>query len=132
MHSIQTPIGVYTPTRMLQGGSDSGNHFQAVSQDKFEAAKIQMLQWIDDFLLYAKSEADLLISIENFLSVCKEFGFKVHAEKSTFFRRKAKFCGRLLSEQGAQYDPRHFNALLNMKSSVMLTSYSSSYAQLTG
>eukprot|EP00171_Calliarthron_tuberculosum_P018752 IDg18752t1 len=92
MHSIQTPLGVYTPTRMLQGGSDSGNHFQAVSQDKFESRKIKMLQWIDDFLLYAKDETDLLKSITDFLSVCEEYRFK-----------------------GVQYDPRHFDALLNMK-----------------
>ena len=26
--SIQTPVGVYTPTRILQGSTDAGNHFQ--------------------------------------------------------------------------------------------------------
>lgn len=34
--SIQTPIGAYMPTRILQGLTDAGNHFQAVSLPAFE------------------------------------------------------------------------------------------------
>lgn len=31
--SIQTPLGVYSSNRMLQGSTDAGNHFQAVTQE---------------------------------------------------------------------------------------------------
>eukprot|EP00171_Calliarthron_tuberculosum_P021209 IDg21209t1 len=86
MHSIQTPIGVYTPVRILQGGSDSGNHFQAVTEEKFQAGDVKkLLQWIDDFLLYAKDEQELINNIEKFLIVCKNCNFKVHALKTTLF-----------------------------------------------
>ena len=78
--SIQTPIGVFSPFRVLQGGTDSGNNFQDVTREAFEGGVNQMLQWIDDFLLHAKNERDLLADIRTFLEVCQEYGFKVHAE----------------------------------------------------
>lgn len=34
--SIQTPLDIYFPTRTLQGGTDSGNRFRAVTRGKFE------------------------------------------------------------------------------------------------
>ena len=43
IHSIQTPIGVYTPTRILQGGTDSGNHYQAVTSEKFDEGGVHKI-----------------------------------------------------------------------------------------
>lgn len=85
MMSIQTPIGVYSSRRLLQGGTDSGSHFQAVLQDKFDGRVKKMLQWIDDFLFHARNEKELLEDIEVFLEVCHEIGLKIHAEKLPFF-----------------------------------------------
>lgn len=87
MMSIQTPLGIYTPTRVLQGGTDSGNHFQAVTREKFEGKTNCLLQWLDDFLLHAKSELGLIDEIENFLEVCKENGFKIHAKNLFLLER---------------------------------------------
>ncbi len=114
MMSIQTPLGVYSSRRLLQGGSDSGNHFQAVLQHKFDGRVNNMIQWMDDFLFYAKDEDSLLQSIESFLQVCSEIGLKVHAEKSTIFSQEVQFCGRIISSTGIQYHPRHFDSLVAM------------------
>lgn len=80
MMSIQTPIGVYSSLRLLQGGSDSRSHFQAVLQENFEGRVPKYLQWIDDFLFFAEREKELLTNSRSFLVVCKEIGWKVHAE----------------------------------------------------
>ena len=114
MMSIQTPIGVYSSRRLLQGGTDSGNHFQAVLQQKLNGRVEKYLQWIDDFLFYGKNEAELLDSLEAFFTVCNEVGIKVHAEKGSFFGKQATFCGRIINAQGVQYHPRHFESLLAM------------------
>ena len=119
MLSIQTPLGVYSSKRLLQGGSDSGNHFQAVLAQKFDGRVKRLLQWLDDFLMYAKNESQLLEDFEAFLSVCSEIGLKVHAEKTKFFMREAKFCGRIISAEGVKYHPRQFDSLLNMKRPTM-------------
>lgn len=114
--SIQTPQGIYSPTRLLQGGTDSGNYFQAVLQPVF-AAKIagrKFLQWVDDFLLYAAEERELLANISQFFKACSQINLKLHAEKCTLFAREVTFCGRLLSETGIRHNPRNLAALVNM------------------
>lgn len=47
MMSTQTPIGVYLSRRLLQGGTDSGSHFQAVLQEKLDVRVGKMLQYLD-------------------------------------------------------------------------------------
>ena len=75
----------------------------------------RLLQWIDDFLLHAPSEKELLIEIHIFLKVCKEFGFKILAEKSSFFLKEAKFCGKIISADGVRFDPRNLTGIVDMK-----------------
>jgi len=58
--SIQTPVGVYTSTRILQGSTDAGNHFQATTSNVFRELNEKLIQWLDDFLAHARDEADLL------------------------------------------------------------------------
>lgn len=114
--SIQTPLGIYSPTRTLKGGTGSGNHFQAVTCEKFEGRVERILQWLKDFLLHAMNEDQLLDNIAAFLIVCKEVEkFKVNPRKSCFFTREVKFCGRIISADGIRLGPRNFEELLNMK-----------------
>ena len=112
--SIQTPIGVFTPTRVLQGSTDAGNHFQSVTSHVFSSIP-NLLQWLDDFLLHAQSEDELLGFIESFFGLCMQFGFKLHAAKCKFFLREAKFCGRLIDSAGIRFHPRDMDALQNMR-----------------
>jgi hypothetical protein len=68
--SIQTPCGVYSPTRLLQGSTDAGNHFQAVTSDAFAPLEDNLLQYMDDFLLHASYETGLLDALRKFLEIC--------------------------------------------------------------
>lgn len=117
--SIQTPDGVFSPTRTLQGGMDSGNHFQWVTSEHFSQKVKHMLQWLDDFLIYTKTEKDLLENIRAFLTVCHDIGFKVNPAKSCFFCKEVKFCGRIISREGVRFDPRNIEALLSMRTPQM-------------
>ena len=115
MMFIQSPVGVYSSRRLLQGGTDAGNHFQAVLQDNFDGRMEKMLQWLDDFLFYAPNEKELLDNIESFLQVCSEIGLKFHSEKLTLFTNTVQFCGRQISKDGIQYHPRNFESLASMR-----------------
>ncbi len=119
MMSIQTPIGVYSSRRLVQGGSDSGNHFQAVLGEKFQGRVNNLIQWLDDFLFFARDEEGLLNDIQAFLKVCQEINLKVHAEKSSLFSKRVQFCGRIITSEGIQYHPRHFDSLVSMKKPTM-------------
>lgn len=88
MTSVQTIIGFYTPTRLLQRGTDSGNNFQVVTQAVFEQHLTKILQWMDDFLLHTPTEQHLLDDVETFLKLYMKKRFKICAEKSYFSSRK--------------------------------------------
>ena len=113
--SIQTPIGVYNPTRMLQGCTDAVNHFQSVTSHLFQGISDALLQCLGDFLLHAKGEEDLLERIRKFFEICREYNLQLHAEKMDLFLTAARFCGRGVDSDGIRYDPRGFESLKSMK-----------------
>ena len=124
MMSIQTHLGVNSSKRVLQGGCDSGNHFEAVLAEKFQERVQKMLQWMDDFLFHAANEEELLHNIiKSFLHVCQEIGLKINAEKSTCFARKVHFFGRIISADGLQYYPRHYDFVISMRTPTMANKF---------
>lgn len=60
MISIKTPVVLRSSKLNLQRGSENGNNFQAVLAETFQGGVENMLQWIDDFLFYAKEEQSCL------------------------------------------------------------------------
>lgn len=104
--SIQIPLGLFAPTGILQGSNDAGNHFQSVTSLVFNEIDSNLLQWLDNFLLHAKSEKDLLRITTLFFSKCHEKGFRVHANKTTIFSKAVRFCRRKLDASGIIFDPR--------------------------
>jgi len=65
--SIQTPEGVFTPQRILQGSTDAGNHFQSVTSQAFMSLSESLLQWIDE-----RSRFAVEFSTEKALSLIRE------------------------------------------------------------
>jgi len=113
--SIQTPLGVYTPTRILQGSTDAGNHFHSSTSQVFTEIENHLLQWLDDFLLHAEHEQQLLELLRCFIQNCRRYGLKLHAEKLHLFMREAKFWGRVIDSEGVRYDPRSLSTLMEMR-----------------
>ena len=75
MISIPTPLGVYKSTRRLQGITDAGIHYQTVTHSAFQEKFKRFLPWLDESLLHAASEEELLDALEVFSGVCEEYGF---------------------------------------------------------
>jgi hypothetical protein len=56
-----TELGLFTPTRLIQGSTDSAHAFQAGMMEVFDdMLYICILIWIDDVLVYTRSFEDLL------------------------------------------------------------------------
>ena len=100
---------------MLQSGTDSCNHFQMVTREIFEKRVKRLLQWLDDFSLYATSEEELLEDIEQFLILWSDYGFKLHAAKCSFFLKQVNFCNKRISADGVTHDTRNFEVITSMK-----------------
>ena len=112
--SIQTPLGVYSSNRLLQGSTHAGNHFQSVTSEAFSVIADHLVQWMDDSMIHAESENQLLQIIQKFLKVCKQFGFKINAKKTILFSTEASFCGRTFPKNGSRFNTEKVSTLKNM------------------
>jgi hypothetical protein len=74
-----------------------------------------LIAWIDENLVHAKTEDDLLDVIDRFLAKCKALGLKLNVLKCDLYLRIAKFCGRLIDGDGIRFDPRGLEAILQMQ-----------------
>lgn len=113
--SVQTAIEIFSPYRLLQGGAESGLYFHDRTRETFLGKLDKILQWLNNFLLYANDENELLENLETFFEICSEDRLRINIKKSCFYVTKARFCGRLLSKEGIKYNPRNMQALLDMK-----------------
>jgi hypothetical protein len=65
VYSFLTELGVFTPTRLIQGSTDSAHAFQTGMMEVFEdMLYISVLIWINDVLVYTRSFEDLLTRVE--------------------------------------------------------------------
>lgn len=101
-------------TRILQGGTDSANYFQAVTQVALSGRAQRFVQWLGDFLLHASSKTELLDDVEMFFEVCNNFYLRIYAVKSGCLLFGVKFCGRISDKLRICFDPRNMESLTNM------------------
>jgi hypothetical protein len=59
LFSVQTPLGTYTPTRMLQGSQDASNYFHGVVSPLFDELQSWLKSFLDDELRVIDRSIDL-------------------------------------------------------------------------
>ena len=115
LFSFLTDEGVFTPTRVLMGATDSVAYCQATVQEMFKEFLYNgLLIWLDDLLGYSDTEEGLLKLLNKVLKRCEELGLKLNPKKCVFFTREIKWCGRVVSGEGVRHDPERIVALLNL------------------
>ncbi|KAF0717166.1 hypothetical protein As57867_002454, partial [Aphanomyces stellatus] len=70
-----------------------------------------LLAWIDDVLLFAKSIDEYLEKLETFLGLMQTHGLKLNPLKCRLYNTSVKWCGRVISGQGVKHDPARVEAL---------------------
>ncbi len=119
MFSFLTDTGVYSSTRVMQGGSDSVSYCQSTVQEMFSKQLYHgLLAWLDDLLGYHRTCDGLLGVLEEVLAVCMDKGLKLHPKKCQFYVTEAKWCGRIISGTGVKHDPARVVALQQLPSPV--------------
>lgn len=113
--AIQTPIGVFEPTRMPQGYQDSSVYFHNVVSPLFHELCEALKTFIDDGLAHTKTEEERLVVVRKYFEICKKYRLKVSVLKTECFLREAHFVGRIVNEDGVRYDPKGMRQLLDMK-----------------
>jgi Reverse transcriptase (RNA-dependent DNA polymerase) len=113
--SFITPDGVYTPTRVLHGTRNATQHLQSVLVVMMDDIKSNIKVWLDDCLLYTKTEDDLLATLNFFFKKCQELGLKLHASKCVLFASTIRYCGRLITKDGVHFDLKNMEKLQTMQ-----------------
>ncbi|KAE8901511.1 hypothetical protein PF010_g12839 [Phytophthora fragariae] len=115
LFSFLTEDGVFTPTRVPQGASDSALHFQAQMQECFRSLLYNAaLVWIDDILLFARSPGEFLEKLRAFFIILRQRNLKLNAAKCKLFSKKVIWCGKVIDGTGIEHDPTRLQALRNM------------------
>ena len=111
---IVTPKSVLASKRVLPGLANATAYFQSSVEPLFSELRGNLKAWLDYFSAHALSENDLIAILERFFQICEENGLFLSAIKSVFFFKKIKWCGRIISGDGYQFDPMRTNALRTM------------------
>ena len=115
VYSFLTELGVFTPTRLIQGSTDSAHAFQAGMMEVFEdMLYICVLIWIDDVLLYTRSFEDLLIRLEEVFQRLRKFVVKLNPKKTDLWSKEISWCFRKISVEGIKFDPEMIESLFSL------------------
>lgn len=116
LQSFITPDGVYSPTRVLHGTTNAVAYLQSSLASVFsDDLKKSLLAWLDDILGFAISDAELMVVLEKFFSMCLTYNLKLHPGKCDLYSKTVRWCGRLISNDGIKFDPRNMDGLVNME-----------------
>jgi hypothetical protein len=111
-----THRGMYTPTRVPMGATDSVAYCQQVVEEIFgDLIGNGILCWLDDILGYAKTQDELMLLLDRVLERCAQYGLKLHAKKCIFFATEVKWCGRMISPDGVRHCPERVQGLVDMQ-----------------
>ena len=79
------------------------------------ANRANMKSYVDDVMVYGKSFATYLATLEQIFTACRKFNMRLSGSKCSFLQTKAKFLGRIVDETGYKPDPDYVEGILEMK-----------------
>ena len=113
--TIVTDRGVYTSRRLLQGSRNAAGPFHAAVSKVLEAhISRACILFIDDILVFAKTEDDFINAWIAILDALNTVGLKVSAKKTTFYSPEITFCGRVYSADGVRFNPEFVHTVTHM------------------
>lgn len=106
-YNIATDAGIYTSTRLLQGSRNATAHFtRAVNETLGDLiAEGIVVVYVDDLLILARSQSELVDNLIRVLTRLHEWGWKASAKKIVCYTDRVQFCGHVFSATGVSYNP---------------------------
>ncbi len=113
-HSIMTPEGVYTPTRVVQGCCDGTQAFQSRMREVLkDLVGKTCLVWLDDILVFGRTAEEHIKNLREVVRRLQSRRLKINAAKTSLFKKEIRWCGKLISGQGIRHDPERVSGLAN-------------------
>ena len=76
---------------------------------------VQAIAYLDDIVVYSKSPEDHLEHLQDIFSRLEKAGLKLKPSKCSFFRKKVKYLGHVLSEEGVAPDPEKVSVIKRLQ-----------------
>ena len=104
--AFDTPVGPHEHCGMSMAFINAGPWFQKVFEGVLEPMLWKkLLQYLDDSLLHAKTEAELIATLDQYLCILDKHNIKLHPGKFLLFAKRLTWCGKQVSEHGLRPSP---------------------------
>ncbi|KAL7851923.1 hypothetical protein SRHO_G00177080 [Serrasalmus rhombeus] len=113
--AFSSPLGLHEYNRLPQGLCNSPATFMRMMLTIFgDQNFLSLLCYLDDVLVFAKSEEESLQRLEMVFQCLRAHNLKLSPSKCQFLRRSVKFLGHIVSEDGVATDPAKVEAIVNV------------------
>ena len=110
------PVGTYEHNRVPMGLKVAAGYYQRTMQRILESMLYtHVLQYIDDTLLFARNEKELLDSMEEYFRLLSKYNVKLHPGKFVLFEKQLVWGGKLVSAEGTRPNPKRVETVLHME-----------------
>ena len=108
----------YSYTRGFNGLCGLLNFFSPLMTINFDPLikKKQAITYIDDTMMQSQNKKEMLTVINEYHTLLRKAGLKAAPDKTTFFLKKVKFLGHVISPEGIQPIAKRVKDLKNLKS----------------
>uniref|UniRef100_A0A3B1JBI6 Gypsy retrotransposon integrase-like protein 1 n=1 Tax=Astyanax mexicanus TaxID=7994 RepID=A0A3B1JBI6_ASTMX len=113
--AFTTPMGLYEMNRLPQGLCNSPASFMRLMMGIFgDQNFLSLLCYLDDVLVYAPNEGEALKRLEMVFARLSAHGLKLAPKKCHLLRRRVRFLGHIIDENGVATDPDKVKAITAM------------------
>ena len=108
------PMGKWQFKRTPFGLSQAPAYFQLLIDNVLTGCSKFTMGYLDDIIIFSKSEEEHLQHLEKIFRRLQEFGRKMKKEKCAFFKKHIQYLGHLVSKEGFEPLPEKLEAIKKM------------------
>lgn len=110
--AFTTPWGTFMYAKIPFGLMNVGETFQrAMDTTFFEEKDKFVVIYLDDIIVFSKSDEDHIRHLEQVFQKYKKFGVSLSPKKSNFSLEEGKLLGHIISKEGIRIDPNRIEAI---------------------
>ena len=111
--TINTHRGLFRYNRLVPGVKSAPGAFQRIIDSMISGIE-GVDSYLDDLIIYGKTEECHERSLRQLLDRIKDFGFHLRLNKCSFGMNQIKYLGHIVDETGLKPDPEKVGAILKM------------------
>jgi hypothetical protein len=103
--AFRTPIGHYQYKVLCFGLTNAPATFQSVMNDMFKGSEEFCCVYMDDILIFSKTEREHIWHVQRILEVLRQNKFYAKLSKCDFMKKQLLYLGHIISSEGIKPDP---------------------------